>query len=81
MHVAPACRGSDHFGSYVHSLSLHFCKKLLPRLKLMTLMVTRQQLYHCVTAPLLINLTKATILFSYKWDRDLFNLKHLQEHQ
>jgi hypothetical protein len=34
VHVAPACtgsgEGSDHFGSYVCSLSLHFCKRLFP---------------------------------------------------
>jgi hypothetical protein len=34
--VAPACTGSgggsDHFGSYVRSLSLHFCMRLFPRL-------------------------------------------------
>jgi hypothetical protein len=34
VHVAPACtgsgEGSDHFRSYVHSLSLHFCKRLFP---------------------------------------------------
>ena len=32
VHVAPACagsgEGSDHFGSIVRSLSLHFCKRL-----------------------------------------------------
>jgi hypothetical protein len=32
VHVAPACvgagEGSDHFGSYVCNLSLHFCKRL-----------------------------------------------------
>jgi hypothetical protein len=40
MHVAPACvgsiEGSDHFGSYVRSLSLHFCKRLFPGLEPMT---------------------------------------------
>jgi hypothetical protein len=40
VHVAPACagfgEGSDHFGSYVHSLSLHFCKRLFLRLEPMT---------------------------------------------
>jgi hypothetical protein len=34
MHVAPACigfeEGSDHFGSYVRSLSLHFYKRMFP---------------------------------------------------
>jgi hypothetical protein len=33
MHIAPAYagfgEGSNYFGSYVHSLSLHFCKRLL----------------------------------------------------
>jgi hypothetical protein len=37
MNVAPACagsrEGSNHFGSYVHSLSLNFCKRLFPRLE------------------------------------------------
>jgi hypothetical protein len=40
VHVAPACawsgEGSDHFGSYVRSLSLHFCKRLFPGLERMT---------------------------------------------
>jgi hypothetical protein len=40
MQVAPACtgseEGSDHFGSHVHSLSLHFYKRLFPRLESMT---------------------------------------------
>jgi hypothetical protein len=40
VHVAPACarsgEGSDHFGSYVHSLFLHFCKRLFPGLEPMT---------------------------------------------
>jgi hypothetical protein len=34
VHVAPVCAGSreesDHFGSYVCSLSLHFSKRLFP---------------------------------------------------
>jgi hypothetical protein len=38
--VAPACagsrEGSEHFGSYVHSISLHFYKRLFPRLEPMT---------------------------------------------
>jgi hypothetical protein len=50
VHIAPACSGSDHFGSYLRSLSLHLCKRLFPGLKPMT--VTRQQLYHCARAPL-----------------------------
>jgi hypothetical protein len=33
VHVAPACAGSDHFGSDVCSLSLHFCKRLFPGLE------------------------------------------------
>ena len=40
VHVAPACagsrEGSDHFGSIVRSLSLHFCKRLFPGLEPMT---------------------------------------------
>jgi hypothetical protein len=40
VHVAPACAGSgeesDHFGSYVHSFSLHFCKRLFLELEPMT---------------------------------------------
>jgi hypothetical protein len=36
VHIAPACAGSDHFGSYVHSLSLHFYKRLFPGLEPMT---------------------------------------------
>jgi hypothetical protein len=37
VHVTPACaeseEGSDHFGSYVRSISLHFCKRLFPGLE------------------------------------------------
>jgi hypothetical protein len=55
VHVAPACagsrEGSDRFGSYVRSLSLHFCKRLFPGTH--DLMVTRQQLYCRARAPLL----------------------------
>jgi hypothetical protein len=33
VHVAPACarcgKGSDHFGSYVHNISLQFCTQPL----------------------------------------------------
>jgi hypothetical protein len=40
VHVTPACVGygevSDHFGSYVHSLSLHFYKRLFSGLEPMT---------------------------------------------
>jgi hypothetical protein len=40
VYVAPACtefgEGSDYFGSYVRSLSLHFCKRLFPGLEPMT---------------------------------------------
>jgi hypothetical protein len=40
VHIAPACAGSreesDHFGSCVHSLSLHFYKRLFLRLEPMT---------------------------------------------
>jgi hypothetical protein len=40
VHVAPACarseEGSDHFGSYVRSLSLHLYKMLFSRLETMT---------------------------------------------
>jgi hypothetical protein len=37
VHVAPACvgfgEGSDHFESYIRSLSLHLCKMLFPGLE------------------------------------------------
>jgi hypothetical protein len=37
VHVAPACavsgEASNHVGSYVHSLSLHFCKRLFSGLE------------------------------------------------
>jgi hypothetical protein len=37
VHVASACigsgEGSGRFGSYVHSISLHFCKMLFPGLE------------------------------------------------
>jgi hypothetical protein len=37
VHVTPACagseKGSDHFGSYVHSIFLHFCKRLFSGLE------------------------------------------------
>jgi hypothetical protein len=40
VHAAPACtgyrEGSNHFGSYVHNLSLHFCKRLFLVLEPMT---------------------------------------------
>jgi hypothetical protein len=36
VHVAPACAGSDHFGSYVLSISLHLCKSMFPGLEPMT---------------------------------------------
>jgi hypothetical protein len=40
VHIAPACigygEGSDHFGSYVRSISLHFCKRLFSGFELMT---------------------------------------------
>jgi hypothetical protein len=36
VHIAPACAGSDHFGSYVRSLSLHFFKRLFSGLEPMT---------------------------------------------
>jgi hypothetical protein len=40
MHIVPACtgsgEGSDHFRSYVRSLSMHFGRRLLPGLELMT---------------------------------------------
>jgi hypothetical protein len=36
VHVAPACarsgEWSDHFGSYVHNISLHFCKSCFQEL-------------------------------------------------
>jgi hypothetical protein len=40
VHVAPVCvgskKGSGHFKSYVHSFSLHFCKRLFSGLEPMT---------------------------------------------
>jgi hypothetical protein len=40
VHVAPACtrsrEGSNHFGSYVCNISLHFCKRLFRGLEPMT---------------------------------------------
>jgi hypothetical protein len=40
VHVVPVCaksgEGSDHFGSYVRSFSLHFCKRLFLGLEPMT---------------------------------------------
>jgi hypothetical protein len=40
VHVALACagsgEGSNHFRSYVHSLSLHFCKRLFSGFEHMT---------------------------------------------
>jgi hypothetical protein len=57
VHVAPACsrsgERSDHFGSYARNLSLHFYKRLFLGLETHDLMITRQQLYRCVRAPLL----------------------------
>jgi hypothetical protein len=41
VHVVPACtgsgEGSNHFGSYVHSISLHFYNRLFPGLEPMTI--------------------------------------------
>ena len=57
MHVAPACagsrEGSDHFGSIVRSLSLHFCKSLFPGLEPVTSWSQGSSFYHCAKAPLL----------------------------
>jgi hypothetical protein len=40
VHITPVCagseEGSDHFGSYVHSFSLYFYKRLFPGLEFMT---------------------------------------------
>jgi hypothetical protein len=36
MHVAPACAGSNYFGSYVRNLSLYFCQRLFLVLEPMT---------------------------------------------
>jgi hypothetical protein len=36
VHIAPACAGFGHFGSYVRSLSLHFCKSLFSGFEPMT---------------------------------------------
>jgi hypothetical protein len=56
VHIAPACagseEGSDHFRSYVRSLSLYFCKRLLPGLDHM--ISWSQQLYRCARVPLLV---------------------------
>jgi hypothetical protein len=34
VHITPTCTGSgevfDQFGSYVHNISLHFCRRLFP---------------------------------------------------
>jgi hypothetical protein len=40
-HIAPACVGSDHFGSNVRNISLHFYKSLFPGLEPMTSHVSR----------------------------------------
>jgi hypothetical protein len=38
VHIAPTCtgsrEGSNHFGSYVHNISLHFCERLFPELEI-----------------------------------------------
>ena len=56
VHVAPACtrsgEGSDHFGSIVRSLSLHFCKRLFPGLEPVTSWSQGSSFYHCAKAPL-----------------------------
>jgi hypothetical protein len=36
IHSSPACSRKKHFGSYLHRLSLHFWKRLFPRLETMT---------------------------------------------
>ena len=54
--VAPACagsgEGSDHFGSLVRSLSLHFCKRLFPGLEPVTSWSQGSNFYRCAKAPL-----------------------------
>jgi hypothetical protein len=56
VHVAPACvgsgGGSDHFGSYVRSIFLHFYKKIF---------LTRQQIYHCARDPLALMENKINV--------------------
>jgi hypothetical protein len=55
VHVASACAGSeevsDHFVSYVRSISVFLQEAVLQDLT-HDLMVTRQQLYRCAGAPL-----------------------------
>jgi hypothetical protein len=53
VHVALACarsqEGSDHFGFYVHGFSMHFYKRLFPRLEPMTSW-SQDKLYCCARA-------------------------------
>jgi hypothetical protein len=53
VHVAFACarygKGSNHFGFYVCSLSMHFCKRLFPGLESMTSW-SQDKLYCCARA-------------------------------
>jgi hypothetical protein len=73
MHVAPACAGSgewsDHFGSYVRSLSQHFCKRLFPGLRTRDLMVTKNVLFISVKISKPVKLTskcKAMHIYVFK---------------
>jgi hypothetical protein len=56
VHVATACTGSEegsnHFGSNVRNISLHFCKRLFSKTWTHDLMVTREQLYRYARSPL-----------------------------
>jgi hypothetical protein len=55
VHVAPTCAGSgeesDHFGSFVRSLSLHFCKRLFPGLEPVTSWSQGNSLLLCQGSP------------------------------
>jgi hypothetical protein len=67
MHVAPSCvgsrEGSDHFGSYLHNLPLHFCKRLFSTLE----PITSWSQGNSFTAALLLILLKIKIysLFNF----------------
>jgi hypothetical protein len=56
VHVALACagsgEGSDHIGSYVRSLFLHFFKRLFPRLEPMTSLLQGNSFTTARAAPL-----------------------------
>jgi hypothetical protein len=77
VHVAPSCVGSgeesDDFGSYVHSLSLHLCKRLFLGLEPHGHKATTLPL--CQASPSMMLFWLLVGEFFYNYDRHLANGK------